>query len=53
MINLAKTIDPRAWAIFMDGTAEEQVEFREEVLRSFSGDCRDASRQADPEPAVE
>jgi hypothetical protein len=32
----SKTTDPRAWAIFMDGTPEEQEAFQAEVLRSFS-----------------
>jgi hypothetical protein len=32
----SKTIDPRAWSIFKDGTPEEQDAFQEEVLRSFS-----------------
>jgi hypothetical protein len=31
-----KTIDPRAWSIFKDGTPEEQDAFQEEVQRSFS-----------------
>ena len=32
----SKTIDPRTWAIFKNGTPEEQEAFQEEVLRSFS-----------------
>jgi hypothetical protein len=31
-----KKADPRAWAIFKDGTPEEQDAFQDEVLRSLS-----------------
>jgi len=31
-----KTIDPRAWSIFMDGTPEDRDAFQDEVQRSFS-----------------
>jgi len=44
----SKTIDPRAWAIFKNGTPEEREAFQDEVLRSFSEDFEDASGQADP-----
>ena len=44
----SKTIDPRAWAIFKNGTPEKQEAFREEVLRDFSEDCKDAAGQAYP-----
>jgi hypothetical protein len=43
----SKTVDPRAWSIFKDGTPEEQDAFQDEVLRSFSEDCQDTSGQAD------
>jgi hypothetical protein len=49
----SKTIDPRAWGIFKDGTPEEQEAFQEEVLRSFPEDCQDASGQAARQPAAE
>jgi hypothetical protein len=32
----SKKVDPRAWAIFKNGTPEEQDAFQDEVLRSFS-----------------
>jgi hypothetical protein len=32
----SKTIDPRAWSIFKNGTPEEQEAFQDEVLRSFT-----------------
>lgn len=49
----SKTVDPRAWTIFKNGTPEEQEAFQDEVLQSFSDDCQDTSGQADPQSAAE
>jgi hypothetical protein len=49
----SKTIDPRAWALFKDGTPEEQEAFQDEALRGFSEHCKDTSGQADRQPTAE
>lgn len=38
-----ESIDPRAWAIFKNGTPEEQQAFQDEVARSVYEDCQDNS----------
>jgi hypothetical protein len=49
----SKTIDPRGWAIFKDGTPEEQEAFQEEFLRRAFENRQDNSGQPNRQSASE
>lgn len=49
----SKTTDPRAWAIFKNGTPEEQEAFQDEILRKISEHCEGTSGLADGQSTAE
>jgi hypothetical protein len=49
----SKTTNPRAWAIFKNGTPAEQEAFQDEVLRSISEHDDDTSGQPNRQSAAE